>query len=287
MYTKAIDLVVNNEGSESEKNTSLKLISSLYANRAACRLMLKNFVGCVKDCDSCLRKSPQYVKAWQRKCKALIELGQFDSACKTIAEGAKLIEDSSQLAQDSISSYHIRNEYARGSKKLFEKDFGCAKSIFGSLLSSTNAVRVILSAARAELGLGLCDRALRLSLQVNRNDDMNAEAFEVRGRACFLNGDFEQASGLLRESIRLDPDLNSAKQAIKILRTVCHVCDDAKKYVFERKFEEAARLFTAAIGCCNENNALPKTSRLHAKLFSQRAMTLNKAGQHVESLKDR
>ena len=45
-------------------------------------------------------------------------------------------------------------------------DWAKARAVLGDLLRDTNAVTVVLWAARAELGMGLCDRALRLTLQV-------------------------------------------------------------------------------------------------------------------------
>ena len=74
---------------------------------------------------------------------------------------------------------------------------------------------MVLWAARAELGMGLCDRALRLTLQVLRNDRSCAEAYVVRGQATLLSADFKGAAELLKEALRLDPDEAEAKKLFK------------------------------------------------------------------------
>ena len=224
LYTKAIELVVNNEGSIAEQATSsTKLFTALYANRAACRLMLKKFRACVKDCDSCIRKDSSYVKAYLRKSKALSELGEFDEACASLEDVGSEADQNAKFAREVATCSHIRDEYNKGLRMMMKRDYGSAKIIFSSLLSMTTAPKVILSLARAELGVGSVDKAMRLSLKVNRADDTNAEGYEVRGRAMLLGGDFERAKESLREAIRLDPDLENAKLALKICRTLSHL----------------------------------------------------------------
>jgi len=63
------------------------------------------------------------------------------------------------------------------------------------------------------------------------------------------------------------------------------ICVDAKNLIFERKFEEASRLFSAAVDCYEETN-LPQGGPLIVDLWSQRAGALNKANKYEESLKD-
>ena len=64
----------------------------------------------------------------------------------------------------------------------------------------------MLGAARVELGLGCCDRALSLTMQVIRRAPTCAPAYAARGEAHLQAGDFEQALKLLKEAVQLDPD---------------------------------------------------------------------------------
>ena len=59
---------------------------------------------------------------------------------------------------------------------------------------------MLLAAARAEVALGTCDQALRLTLQIIKSDPSHTEAYATRGLALFLSGDFDQAAKHLKES---------------------------------------------------------------------------------------
>jgi len=182
---------------------------------------------------------PLYTKAAVRRGKALTELGQFSQACdkiEAICVNFSLSDNGAPLAlrQEAARCFDIRATYERGIQELLSRQFVLSKSTFGLLLKSTNAICVVLASARAELGMGLTDRALRLTLQVNRTG-LNAEALEISGRATALNGDFDRAMTLFKEAARLDPDLESNKKAIRQCRTVRQVLKDARKANFNRE----------------------------------------------------
>ena len=77
----------------------------------------------------------------------------------------------------------------------------------------------------------------------------------------FFQGEFDRAMDLYRESARLDPDLESNKTAIRQLRTVKGLTEDAGKCVFNRDFKNAVVLYSSAMQSCGQ---LPKLAPLHA-----------------------
>ena len=247
------------------KSNSDGLYTALLANRSACRLMEKDFEGCISDCNAVLSFDKHYAKAYIRRSKALTELGRFDEACSQIAAGCELV-DSDALIEEASFCHEIRDSFSRGLRELIARNYTKAKATFGSLLSKTSSLRVVLAAARTELGMGQVDRALRLSLQVSRADSKNAEAYEIRGRATFLNGDFDAALLLFRESARLDPDLESNKVAIRMVKTVKQVVEEARAAAFSRDFKAAAALFGVAL---DSSGTLPALAPLNASLHGE------------------
>lgn len=244
--------------------------------------MLKDFEGTISDCNRCLELDPSYTKVYVRRGKALTELGRFEEACNLIAAGCEILE-SDALIEEASRCHEIRDDFTKGLREMVQQNYSKAKATFGSLLGKTSSLKVVLAAARTELGLGQTDRALRLSLQVNRQEPKNAEAYEIRGRAMFFNGDFESALALYREASRLDPDLDSNKNAIRNLRTVKNVVEDARGAAFNRDFKGAASLFTVAL---ESSGSLPATAPLNASLHAERAGALLRAADFEGCIRD-
>ena len=68
---------------------------------------------------------------------------------------------------------------------------------------------------RAELALGLCDRALRTTREVIKGHPNISEAYVLRGKALLFSADLDQAQKHLREALRLDPAYTPAQQNLK------------------------------------------------------------------------
>mmetsp|Transcript_4523 Transcript_4523/g.4667 ORF Transcript_4523/g.4667 Transcript_4523/m.4667 type:complete len:622 (-) Transcript_4523:318-2183(-) len=257
---------------------------NLYNNRAAAALMIKDFASCLADCDAAISMDPKYAKAYLRKCKAALEIGKFSVCCLTIEEACKECPDNSELANQCYRYKEIYNQVQLGEKQLTEKDFSGARTTFGSLLRETNCSLIVLSAARAELGLGLTDRALRLTLQVLRTDRGCSEAYSVRGQVLYYVGDFDQATKLMREGLRMDPDDSRSREAFKKMRNVETKLKEARNLVFVRKFADALTKYNETFSvCCND---LPPKSQLNAMLHAERGNVLLRLNMFEECIRD-
>jgi tetratricopeptide (TPR) repeat protein len=276
LYTRAVQMYDTETITASDG-----LYASILANRAACYLTVRNYDDCIRDCDLVLKYDPSYYKAAVRRGKALTELGQFETACRVIDElcDPHTLTDNGVpqiLAAEVTRCFNIRSTFQRGMFELLNRNYVGAKSTFGSLLKATAASCVVLGTARAELGMGLVDRALRLALQVNRTG-LSAEALEISGRATALSGDFDRAMELFKEASRLDPDLESNKGAIRQTRTVRQVFADARAAVFNRDFPTAVGLYEVAKKTYDPKSGdpscdpIPVRAPLHAILYSESA----------------
>ncbi|KAL1896940.1 HSP70/90 co-chaperone [Ceratocystis pirilliformis] len=74
-----------------------QMLESLYSNRAACNLELKNFRACWQDCTGALRLNPANVKCWYRSSKALLSVDRLDDATEAFHRGLVLDPENKSL----------------------------------------------------------------------------------------------------------------------------------------------------------------------------------------------
>jgi tetratricopeptide (TPR) repeat protein len=90
-----------------EVKSEQSLLETLYINRAACHLELRNYRSCTLDCASALRLNPRNIKAFYRSARALLAVNKIPEADDACARGLEI--DSSNkpllaLAQDIIKA---------------------------------------------------------------------------------------------------------------------------------------------------------------------------------------
>ena len=77
-YTQAIEMTKENPN------------QVYFANRANCKLEMKNFNGCIEDCDEAIKIDPKYIKSYLRKARVLHILRRFEEALDTVKIGLEL-----------------------------------------------------------------------------------------------------------------------------------------------------------------------------------------------------
>lgn len=92
--------------SEAEIARQRAVMETLYVNRAACHLEMKNHRSCWLDCNAALRLNPRNVKAWYRSAKALLAVGRIEEADDACAGGLAVDPENGPLkavARDIIA----------------------------------------------------------------------------------------------------------------------------------------------------------------------------------------
>ena len=300
LYKKALSILMhdhNNVGLQLQVDSfnkeERKIAATLHANIAATFMMTREYAQCVENCSVAIEFDKTYTKAYVRKSKALIALGQFSELC-TLLKDLLVENDSSdtlsnemkiKIKSEYVEARQLYDLYSQGEQQLKKKDYISAKSTFGLLVKRSNASNVIINAARADLGLGLTDSSLRLSLQVLRSDPTCSEGYEVRGLTMQLMGDFDSSSQLFKEGLRLNPDCERIKVMLKTCRRVHENVKKARSAVFQRRFEEGVQSITAAIGLQTEL-LLPMKAPLYSTLLTERAECFLRLKQFQNSLSD-
>lgn len=90
-----------------EVQSEQTLLETLYINRAACHLELRNHRSCTLDCASALRLNPRNIKALYRSARALLAVNRIAEADDACARGLEIDASNKPLqtlAQDIIKS---------------------------------------------------------------------------------------------------------------------------------------------------------------------------------------
>jgi tetratricopeptide (TPR) repeat protein len=82
---------------EAEVAAQRAVLGTLYVNRAACQLELKNHRSCWLDCAAALNLNPRNVKAWYRSARALLAVGRVEEADDACAGGLSVDPDNAAL----------------------------------------------------------------------------------------------------------------------------------------------------------------------------------------------
>ena len=135
---------------------------------------------------------------------------------------------------------------------------------------------------RAELALGRCDRALRVTREVIKADANQPLPYVLRATALMYSKDLDQASKHLREALRLDPDLQEAQQGMKKVRKLERHMDAGKQATHSRQFGRAKEEYTAALAAASAPQHAPLSAALHA----ERGHALLLLKEYDDALKD-
>jgi len=256
-------------GAPSTPSDLARLVAACYTNRAACELMLRNYRRCADDCGLAVALDPSFVRAHTRRAKALAELGEFKQAAAHLSQ-ARTAQPSNRtpLAEEHKKVLGMAAALEDARAWCRAGDFKRARATTAALLQQTRASSVVLMAARAELGLGLTDRALRHTLTVLRAG--GGQACESRPEACVLRGQAmlwggssgsggsgggggswaaaeTQAAELAREALRLDPDHQEAKTLLKLLRRFSALHAAARADFNKREFATAVAKYVFTV----------------------------------------
>ncbi|CCH43616.1 Tetratricopeptide repeat protein [Wickerhamomyces ciferrii] len=87
------------------------LVASLFLNRAACNLELKNYRTTINDCRECLKINPRNVKAFYRMSKAFFAIEKFD-------ESIESLQFSLALDPENLASKQLLNQIEKRKHEL-------------------------------------------------------------------------------------------------------------------------------------------------------------------------
>ena len=271
LYTKAVNLASD--------------VPAYYSNRAACYFCTGRYAECIADCQAALRIDPTNGKVYKRLARAHCENGELQKAQIACDEGLSrsVAETLEVIRAEHVEVAQLVAWDAEGSAALANGDASLARTFFANMLQKTNAPQTKLKLVRAELGLGLCDRALRTTRDIIKLHPNISEAYVLRGMALLLSADMEQAQRHFKEALRLDPDDNEAGRAMKRARKLQRHMETAKQSANSRAFETADVEYSSALSLVSDDN---QRAPLVASLHAERAAARLRLKNYDEALKD-
>ncbi|KAK4226643.1 hypothetical protein QBC38DRAFT_418653 [Podospora fimiseda] len=108
---------VNDDPEEVKKEKAL--LETLYVNRAACHLELRNYRSCTLDCSAALKLNDKNVKAFYRSAKALLAVEKIAEADDACARGLEI--DASNAALKALASEIVKKNEHYIRKKQWEQ----------------------------------------------------------------------------------------------------------------------------------------------------------------------
>ncbi|KAI0843216.1 TPR-like protein [Hypoxylon sp. FL0890] len=111
----------NPEETEEDVKGQRSVLESLYVNRAACHLELKNYRSCWLDCAAALRLNDKNIKAYYRSAKAFLAVGRIEEADDACARGLALDPNNNPLKTVAREIIKKSEEIAAKQKKENER----------------------------------------------------------------------------------------------------------------------------------------------------------------------
>ncbi|KAH8105230.1 hypothetical protein BXZ70DRAFT_1004749 [Cristinia sonorae] len=226
-----------------------------YSNRAACYMNIKPpvYESVVQDCDSALQLDAKYIKALVRRATALEHLDRLEDALRDFTAATILEQFRNDNASQSVERVLKKLAMKKAEQVLSVREprlpshnfvsayFGAFRSRPPPLLPENpstgdeNLVTAVQALAASDYAhsFTLVNEALEQGLS---NDELKAEALNLRGTYKFLFADVPGAKADLLASLELNPSLT---QSLVKLASVHMEQGDTEK-AFEC-FEEAIR----------------------------------------------
>ncbi|CAH2351086.1 hsp70/Hsp90 co-chaperone Cns1p [[Candida] railenensis] len=163
-YSQGLEVERGEEGAKDA------LTVSLYINRAACELELKNYRSCINDCKAALSIDPKNVKACYRSGRAFFAVSRFDEAKEILRYGLALDPENASIAATlkQIEKRETTIREAKLKKEKEVKEMELKKSILANAIQLRH-IRIIKSSRPTEL---LEDAKIRLEDELDHESQL-------------------------------------------------------------------------------------------------------------------
>jgi tetratricopeptide (TPR) repeat protein len=256
-------------------------LTSIYLKRAVSYFRLCQYAKCIQDCEDLLTIDFTKVKAYLWKARAHSELGQFKTACSTLAIGIGRIPQAVELERELNETKKIARSVEQINHFIEEKKYNLVLDCTQSTDATNLNKHILLARAKASLKLEQFSRAIDATNSVFLQDHLNVEALEIRATAKFMEGHLEDALMDCQTALGICPSLERLKVKYKRFREVEHFFLAAEFEMRDESFVRAAVSYSKAI-----QNAEPlnKKTELYRLLHTSRAKAHFLGSNYIQAL---
>ena len=280
LYTEGITVMKDVTPNTPEERD---LVSNLHSNRAVTFFREKKFQSCIEDCDKALACDPAYEKSWIRKWRALMALGDFDSAYECLQMASQMVPNSKRIQVELDKAQKDMNLVTTAREHIAKGEFTNAKEILRPYARSTDNIGLLFVAAKADACLGHTESALEKVNKALRFNPTHREGLELRGYTLFLSGDMEKGAHLLQEAYSRDKENKATRRKLVSCQNTHSSFAKGRSSVKRGRYKDAVDHFTVAI---EESGDVPRRSPLFISLKTERAEAWLLLRGYAEAMKD-
>lgn len=296
-YTNAIDLaLVAYEALDSTDPDTKEAIDELsttiasyFGNRSAAASMILKHDDVINDCTLAIKYNSTMVKAYFRKAKAQVTLGQVDEALKTYTGG--LIRDPNNAAalkeRDQAKDVLRRLDLAKSCIVKFSQNRQRSEArqanaqidLVLAFAPSWKEARLVK--CDALICMNRMDEAYAITTSLMRSGlERNGDLLMMRVKCLYNMGEFANAIKHLKQILNGDPDNTTATKEWKRIKAIEKKKTEADDAYKGRDAEKAVELYTECLDLCTDS------VNFRAKLFNNRATAHSTLRNHKEVVAD-
>merc|ERR1719412_220848 len=255
---------------------------AFYGNRAACHMMLGQFVQALEDARTSVQFDPNFVKGYVRVAKCCVALGELHAARQAINTAMSINKDDSVKFDLERTSLDFLDKHDANLRVAFEqRDYRKALYHIDQALRIASASQKLkLSRAECLAFLGRYKEAQEVANDLLRNDSTNIEAIYIRGLCLYYEDNIDKAFTHSQQVLKLAPDHSKAKEAFKRARQLKTKKDEGNEAFKAGRYEQAFNLYSEALLVDNANKIT------NAKLYFNRATVAGKLKRWSRSVDD-
>lgn len=251
-----------------------------YGNRSAAYFMIQKYEEALQDCRTGLSLQPEFLKLTLRAGKCSLALGNFEEAKKYYQDATNL-EPENETVKADVKAFDatVENEH------MFNQ---CRKN------EQYPQANYFLDQLLAVVSQSLPYKLKKLELLIEGMQPK--EAFEyakalpsqdvsvvtLKGIALYyMSATFtDQAKGILREAVRLDPDNERARRVFRTIGEMERLKEEGNRHFQAGRSAEAVELYTQAL------ELDPKHKLFNATILANRAAAYMKSKDYMKALED-
>ena len=297
-YTLAIEAAKSElEDADTDESVAAEtapLLASYYGNRAAALTMILKYRDAIEDCDAALAIDPSFTKAYVRKAKLQMTLGDLDGAKKSFSLGMVRDPNDSAMLKQKEEVDTIQKRYGIASDMLEKVRSGKSSSfVRKDSMQALRQIEIVIAACpewneaglikvEALINLQRSEEAYALSTKLLRKGmSQNSTLLLLRARCLFNMGNLDDSLKHLRQILAGDPDNKPAFKLLKELRSLSKKKEEADTAYKSRNFEGARDCYSEALELCPADATAYK-----AKLYFNRGSANAALRNHEAVVKD-
>ena len=289
-YSEAVQAYTESLSHEPESDV-------LLLNRSAAYMALGQYAKALADCERAVQGREPSGKALLRMAKCQLGVGRPDAALYTLSpllsQALGTSAEQTQARDVDAQAREMQRHLTTADAYSRERNWTLASIALDqaqSIMKLTDATsprawqekRVMLLLQRGHLG-----QAQSLAMDIYRADPSDTSAIMLGARIMLANNDVQKALQQSQLALRLDPDMQAAKQFLRKCKALLTLKDDANAAFKANRSDDALAKYAELLSVADQNmEADGDAKKFKAVIFSNRAILLSKLGRYDDAIRD-